>query len=84
MIETRPANLLPHPGNGGDHFSLVQAVLHGLRYVKYGVAGAIGSMAVAHTVGQVLDMDVTHTGDIVSGLCGAVVMVVVAKGVRLL
>ena len=82
-MKTGPASLY-EPADAANKASLVDVIQHGLRYAKYGLAGAIGALALVQTIEQFGGLRITETVDLLATLCGALVMMAVAKRVHIL
>lgn len=80
-MSTRPMPLYPD-GSRYTPTGVVARIEHALRFAKYGVAGAIGGIAIAHTLEQLGLVEATQSVDVVSGLVGAVCLVILGKLVR--
>lgn len=85
-MHTRPASLhdeLQHLQEGLNRKSLVQALLRPVAYAKYALAGAIGGIAVVHTLALFFDSVVPSSSlDQFAGVLGGCGMLLAAKAFK--
>jgi hypothetical protein len=84
-METSPVALSQVPDDSSEtERGAMDAVQHGLRFLKYGIAGAIGAIATVNTIAQLRGIDVVDSTQIIAALCGAVAMIAIARRSRIL